>query len=250
MDSNSKCQHGVDRISALSDALVRHILSFLPTIYAVWISLLSSRWNNLWKSLPNVDFDDEDFHTKRTDRFMKIVGRVLSSRGSSDIRKLRLHIHHCENFIAGDFSRVHRWICAAIRHNIVELDLLLWFEYGKNDEFNMPLSLFECKTLEVLTLYSNCITYPPRTTGCFPSLKVLYVSDSLPCDDSMHNLFSHFPVLEELTIDAYLRFYNVLNINISAPELKTLTISLEYPSNNYKHRSQQHFYQCSEAGEP
>lgn len=96
MDSNSKCQHGVDRISALSDALVRHILSFLPTIYAVWTSLLSSRWNNLWNSLPNVDFDDEDFHTKRTDRFMKIVGRVLSSRGSSDIRKLRLHIHHCE----------------------------------------------------------------------------------------------------------------------------------------------------------
>lgn len=88
MDSNSKRQHGVHRISALSDALVRHILSFLPTIYAVWTSLLSSRWNNLWKSLPNVDFDDEDFPTKMTDRFMKFVGRVLSSRGSSDIRKL------------------------------------------------------------------------------------------------------------------------------------------------------------------
>ena len=50
----------------------------------------------------------------------------------------------------------------------------------------------------------------------------------------MQKLFSHFPVLEELTIDAHLSFYNVLNIKISAPELKTLRILLDYPSNNYK----------------
>ncbi|KAM5586405.1 hypothetical protein ABKV19_005360 [Rosa sericea] len=233
MDSESKRQQqGVDRISALPDALVCHILSLLPTIYAVWTTLLSRRWNKLWRSLPNFDFNDVDFPTNRTDRFMKFVGRVLSSRGSSDIRKICLHIHHCENFSTGEFSRVHRWIRAAIRHNIVELDLSLWFQYRKNDEFRMPLSLFKCKTLGVLSLHSNCITYPAATGGCFTSLKVLYVSDF--DDDSLQKLFSHFPVLEELTIDAHLSFYNVLNIKISAPELKTLRILLDYPSNNYK----------------
>ena len=234
MNLESKRQElGVDRISALPDALVCHILSFLPTVYAVWTTLLSKRWNNFWKCLPNLDFDDEDFPTKATDHFMKFVGRVLSSRGSSDIRKLSLHIHHCENLCPGDFSRVHRWIRAAVRHNIVEFDFLLWFEYSKNDELKMPLSLFKCKTLEVLSLYSNCITYPAATRGCYPSLKVLNIADISPDDDSVQKLFSHFPVLEQLNIEADLRFYNVWNIKVFAPELKTLRISLDYFSYKY-----------------
>ncbi|KAL6199014.1 hypothetical protein ACLB2K_028802 [Fragaria x ananassa] len=234
MDSESKRQvQGVDRNSALPDALVCHILSFIPTVYAVWTTLLSRRWNNLWRSLPNLDFNDEDFPTKRTDHFMKFVDFVLASRGSTDIRKLSLHIRHCENFSTGDFYRVHRWICAATRENLVELDFCLLFESRQNDELELPLSLFKCKTLEVLSVQSNCITYPAATKGCFPSLKVLDVSDFRPDVDSMQKFFSHFPVLQELTIDAHPYFYNVFNIKVSAPELKTLRISLDYFSHNY-----------------
>ncbi|XP_004295674.1 PREDICTED: putative F-box/FBD/LRR-repeat protein At4g13965 [Fragaria vesca subsp. vesca] len=234
MDSESKRQvQGVDRISALPDALVCHILSFIPTVYAVWTTLLSRRWNNLWRSLPNLDFNNEDFPTKRTDDFMEFVDCVLASRGSTDIRKLSLHIRHCENFSTGDFYRVHRWICAATRENLVELDFCLLFESRQNDELELPLSLFKCKTLEVLSVQSNCITYPAATKGCFPSLKVLDVSDFRPDVDSMQKFFSHFPVLEELNIYAYPCFYNVFNIKVSAPELKTLRISLDYFSHNY-----------------
>ncbi|KAL6123349.1 hypothetical protein ACLB2K_075871 [Fragaria x ananassa] len=60
--------------------------------------------------------------------------------------------------------------------------------------------------------------------GCFPSLKVLY----LEIDDSDHdsrnsleNLFTCCPVLEDPTIIGVLA---LSNINISAPELKTLTM--------------------------
>ncbi|KAL6196659.1 hypothetical protein ACLB2K_032273 [Fragaria x ananassa] len=97
----------------------------------------------------------------------------------------------------------------------------------------MPLSLFKCKTLEVLSVHSNCITYPAATKGCFLSLKVLDVSDFRPDVDSMQKFFSHFPVLDELNIYAYPCFYNVFNIKVSAPELKTLRISLDYFSHNY-----------------
>ncbi|KAL6201994.1 hypothetical protein ACLB2K_025705 [Fragaria x ananassa] len=197
------------------------------SVYAVWTTLPSKRWNNLWRSLPNLDFNDEDFPTKRTDHFMKFVDRVLASRGSTDIRKLSLHVRHCENFSTGDFYRIHRWICAATRKNLVELDFCLFFESRQNDELQMPLSLFKCKTLEVLSVHSNCITYPAATKGCFPSLKVLDVSDCRPDVDSMQKFFSHFPVLEGLNIYAYpfLNYMRPNNIFINAPKLENLEVT-------------------------
>lgn len=225
MDSRARLR-GVDRISDLPDAIVCHILSFLPTIYAVLTSLVSRRWANLWKSLPNLDFDNQDFPAKLTDRFARVVDRLLYFRGSSDIRKLRLHIKQCENLSSRDFSRILRCIRSAIRHNIVELDLLLLFRNHQTYGLEMPQRVFMCKTLEVLTVYSDLISYPPPTTGCFPSLKVLHVSVFGLDHGSLDKLFSYCPVLEDLTLDGIFPYCQFLNINISAPELKTLKIWL------------------------
>lgn len=70
---------------------------------------------------------------------------------------------------------------------------------------------------------SDLISYPPPPTGCFPSLKVLRVSMFGLDDGSLDKLFSCCPVLEDLTLDC-----QFLNINISAPELKTLKIWVDY----------------------
>lgn len=47
-----------DRISALPDTILCHILSFLETMHAVRTIVLSTRWNNIWTSVPNLDFND------------------------------------------------------------------------------------------------------------------------------------------------------------------------------------------------
>ncbi|GAA0163025.1 hypothetical protein LIER_39511 [Lithospermum erythrorhizon] len=52
---------GIDRISALPDSVLCHILSYLPTKYAIATSILSTRGKNIFPSILNevdIDFDD------------------------------------------------------------------------------------------------------------------------------------------------------------------------------------------------
>lgn len=105
-----------DRISALPDVLLCHILSFLPTIYAVRTTVLSPRWKNVWTSIPNLHIQDGDLSSHAA--LSRFVRRIFSFRGSSDIRKLSVQCVHYKRF-----SLISRWVDTAIRHNVVELEL-------------------------------------------------------------------------------------------------------------------------------
>ncbi|KAB2616037.1 F-box/LRR-repeat protein [Pyrus ussuriensis x Pyrus communis] len=137
------------------------------------------------------------------------VDRVLSLRDSLDIQKFRLHCYCCVE----DFSRIVGWICTAIRHNVVELDLFASMRFHVQ------------KTLVVLKVKSTCITYASPMSGCFPSLKFLDVKVEYPEDDSMGKLFSCCPVLKDLSINATVRDLLVLMFKVSAPELKRLRMT-------------------------
>lgn len=238
MGTVSKHQAGVkDRISELPEALLCHIVSFLPTAWAVRTTVLSKRWKNRWTSLiTNLDFEDSrEFETDEqgcydSNRFMNFVDRVFFLRDSLDIKKFRLAISY-----SNDFSRIDAWICIAVMRNVVELDLdLRDVSEGLEVDFEMPQSLFKSKTLMILRVSSNIISYDPPTSGCFPSLKFLHVSADNPYEKSMENLFSCCPVLEYLSIHLFVGTDVVHKINVSAPQLKTLEISLddEYENEN------------------
>ncbi|KAM5586503.1 FBD-associated F-box protein [Rosa sericea] len=217
----SKRQASVkDRISALPDEVLCKILSCLDIQSAVRTTVLSPRWNNLWTSLSDLWFRNEGFSDE--DAFMTFVDRVLFFRDSSDIKKFYLDLEEPKD----DFSRIESWICTAIRRNVVELNLCVNLYPDKT--FELPRSLFTCKTLEVLYLTSNFIANPPKS-GCFPNLKFLDVLVHFPNhnNSSFGQIFSNCPVLEDLRIYGPLGAYDkVLDFNISAPELKRLTIGL------------------------
>ncbi|XP_050369654.1 F-box/FBD/LRR-repeat protein At5g56420-like [Argentina anserina] len=235
MASESKHQEEADedRISILPDDVLCHILSLLDTHEAVHTTILSKRWNNFWTSLPNLKLCDRYFpkshsqqkHKSESDPFMTFVDHVMRLRDSKDIRKFSLSCMHRElQFMPKDAYRIHCWIGAAIEHNIVELDISLVGCNGMN--FPLPHSLYTCTTLVVLKLESNCISYDPPITGCFPRLKLLVVSFTNPdSPDSVRRLFSCCPVLEDLAIYGYPGRDN-LAVTISASELKTLKIHL------------------------
>lgn len=101
---------------------------------------------------------------------------------------------------------------------MVKLDL--YIHCDGYEMFELPESLFTCKTLMALKLGSKFVINMP-TSACFPSLKLLYFT-VLTAKDSMD--FSHCPALEHLAIDRYpvdARFY----FNISLSELKTLKMT-------------------------
>ncbi|XP_024160780.1 F-box protein At4g22280 isoform X2 [Rosa chinensis] len=235
MDSQSKLEERVrDRISELPDLVLIHIVSFLETKYAVRTSILSTRWKGIWAFSPNLDFRDR--FTKNKAGFVDFVDRVLIFR-DTDIQKFRLE---CSN--VGDFSHIYSWIRTAVRQNVVEVDL----NFGSNRDqvYELPDSLFMCKSLEVLKVVSGCITFDPPSQR-FPSLKVLDACLYHPNNDSMEKLFSCCPALEYLSIRATIGD-EVLNFKVSAPELKTFKVDL---FNAYKDENEYHSEDEDEAPE-
>jgi len=83
-----------DKISNLPEALICHILSFLPIEDSALTSVLSKRWRYLFAFRPNLVFDDSvclrppvstrEKHVTFSS-FMDFVGRVLDLLGKSTI---------------------------------------------------------------------------------------------------------------------------------------------------------------------
>lgn len=212
----------VDEISNLPDCILHHILSFLPTKDVVKTCILSTRWKNLWTSVPNMDFDDELLYASELNGggplevtcFMSFIERVFKLRDVSTMRKFRLSCRVCFNA-----SRIHAWVAAAMMHNIQELDLCLFVE----DPFALPCCVFNSKSLTAVKIEMNSVLELP-TCICFPCLKTLHLSlVTFPNEDSTQNLFSSCPVLQELAI-LDCEWMNLKSITIANPTLKSLTI--------------------------
>lgn len=157
------------------------------------------------------------------------VDQVLSHSGSSSIHWFELVCYGVDDF----FSRVHDWVCTALRRNVVELLLYLVPNPGKLYEF--PQSHFMCKTLSVLKLRLQFdLIAIPSNSDCFPHLKILHVRVCCPNADSMKKLFSCCPALEDLVIDGLISNISniareerlVLSFTVSAPKLRRLRICL------------------------
>ncbi|KAL3652534.1 hypothetical protein CASFOL_002215 [Castilleja foliolosa] len=184
----------IDRISALQDDLLCHILSFLPTKDSVATSVLSTRWRHLWAHVPNVDFDSEH-HTKdrlsRGTNFCDIIYRVMLMYKVHNINNFRLSYKDaCSEY------QLETCIATAILRNVKNLYLDL------GNQVQLPLRIFAYKTLVELKLH-DCGFIPSASTSdlYLPALKILYLgSVEYESSKSLEHLIAGCPVLEELFI--------------------------------------------------
>lgn len=89
----------IDRLSALPDCVLLHILSLFNTKDAAATSILSSRWKNLFVLLPDIDLsfsvdDDSSDCDRMFYDFVNFANRVIGKQKDAPIRKIRL----CEVF--------------------------------------------------------------------------------------------------------------------------------------------------------
>ncbi|KAI3897033.1 hypothetical protein MKX03_015857, partial [Papaver bracteatum] len=217
-----------DRISELPESLIHHILSFLPIKFIASTTILSKRWNNLWLSLPILDFtqwrsppptaatyeDESDSYSDgselveeyrvfkdsppvdlpETNRFMDFLDKVIFLNNLDHIKKFCLET----DSMYFDQDRVKEWIELIALGKIQELFLSIKCSGPRV----VPLTLFYCQSLTVLDLrFENqqVLDQSPLLKICFQRLKKLRLSFIHFKDKRLAMLvFSNCPVLEDL----------------------------------------------------
>uniref|UniRef100_A0A5B6Z4A4 F-box domain-containing protein n=1 Tax=Davidia involucrata TaxID=16924 RepID=A0A5B6Z4A4_DAVIN len=208
-----------DRISKLPDMVLQHILSFLSTKYVVGTTILSKRWQNLWTSIPSLEFQEwRSFKEKSpTHRklFMNFVDRVLLLRDFSNIQRFSLSCN-----VLSDELRINAWMSAAVRRKVEEFHICL---HDENESFVWPHCIFTSESLKVLELGTAGVLKLPSSI-VLSNLKILTLANVIFSDDySTQQLFSGCPVLEKLNIDKC-NWSDLKAVTISAPRLCSLKI--------------------------
>jgi hypothetical protein len=110
---------GNDRLSSLPDALLHHVMSFLPMAEVVRTSILSARWRNLWASTPFIHIDRQELLNEiewteedTEDMHESFVDHLLLLRdGTVSLDEARILISR------DDRGKSSAWIRYAIKHN-------------------------------------------------------------------------------------------------------------------------------------
>lgn len=215
----------VDRISALPESLIYHILSLLPTNNAVQTSVLSKRWKHLWTSITSLYFDDGSsqlwhfgIQEGENKRFVQFVYKVLVLLKTQCLQKFQLQCAQVR-----DAFHVDTWACAALSRDVRELILDVYLP----ESFEFPTILFTTKTLSFLSLDCDTVLNVPNSV-CLPNLKYIYLSSvKFANDESVLKLLSGCPRLEDLTVQR-VDLDNVFNFNISSLTLKSIDLNFVY----------------------
>lgn len=207
-----------DRLSALPDAVLCHILSFLPMKYVVATSILSTRWKYLYMSVPVIELDDtvhsqeeeESQDNIRSDSFRRFADRVLMLR-NADI--IQFHLKCTTTF---ESSVINAWLCAVLLHKVQVLNLFMKYDNPRC----LTSELFTCKTLQWLNLDSSIIIKPKLVH--LPNLKILRLFGvELTDDGSIPQILAGCPKLEHLHMCGC-QLHGIQVLDISTPSLKSL----------------------------
>ncbi|ESW23315.1 hypothetical protein PHAVU_004G036500 [Phaseolus vulgaris] len=185
-----------DIVSGFPDSILCYILSFLPTKQVVATSVLSKRWNLLWRSVPSFDYehhdptgDYEDDLDACSDFLYSMFSHLLLRDMDKPLHRLRLTC--CSGY---NHYSIEIWIEAALRRSsrLEHLDLNVY------KDFVVPSVVFSCITLVVLKLAN--LVLKDVSFADFPFLKILHLNSISfsGCQDLFKQFLSGSPNLEDL----------------------------------------------------
>ncbi|KAL0415347.1 UNVERIFIED_CONTAM: putative F-box/LRR-repeat protein [Sesamum latifolium] len=198
-DADDADCNGIDRINNLPDEVLCHILSFLPTKYAVATSILSTKWKNLFPLIPNlrVRLDDslilhpESAAETYLINFMNFVDRLLNVT-LHDVPSIYAFCLICQKF--DDGREIAKWVQAALRLNVNRMDLRIRQLRNSNFLFDC---LFGCN-ISSLNLLLDFADDAPECRFSLPNLKMLSVQYMK--FNAVNVLLEGCPVLEYLVV--------------------------------------------------
>ncbi|WVZ15701.1 hypothetical protein V8G54_013267 [Vigna mungo] len=178
-----------DLISSLPDEIICYILSFLPSPQVIATSVLSKRWNFLWRSVPSLDFyiDNKDF-------WYSSLCSFLVSHGDKPFYRIRLRCY-CSLHITESMEIQIQTALSGSR-SVQILDLYCRWS---TSNFVIPSVVFSFKTLVTLKLEQirvECVSFVD-----LPLLKILHLKNIIyPLKIDLLELLSACPNLEDLKV--------------------------------------------------
>ncbi|KAK2977117.1 hypothetical protein RJ640_017641, partial [Escallonia rubra] len=178
-----------DRLSALTDPLLLHILSLLPAVDVVKTGSLSKRWPHLWPSVTSLVFRYDGSQDRK---FLAFVNKTLAKSTCSDLKKLTVEVYKPES--AADLDRS---LNLAISKNVQDLDLNISC-FDDYMGYNLPQEIYSCSSLIKLRLHECNIV--PNSIISWKLLKDLSVENAHLPGDAICKVSSGCPALETLVL--------------------------------------------------
>ncbi|KAL7096149.1 hypothetical protein ACP275_10G065600 [Erythranthe tilingii] len=180
-----------DRISQLPDDILVDILSSLSLKEATRTSVLSSRWINLWKHIPCLDFDGPASLKSGGHKYVKWVNSVIRSNKSPTLKKFRIRF-------PSDGNSITQWLEFAFSRHVRSLELDFHVYYNN---FCFPDDLFAPRSNTVLG---------------FMSLKALSLKRVTLRGGEIELFLRNCPLLEQLIVHTA---WNISKIEVCGPSL-------------------------------
>lgn len=160
-----------DRISQLPDSIIQHILSFLPTIFAVRTSVLSKRWRLLWASVPAIDLDQ--FSCVEEEKLYETVNNYLFFRDkTATLTRFKLRIAHGHRTRIASNS-IDGWLNYATQGENIMENLDIPVPRSKYYKYPLPKVILNSTSLTILKLHGFYVRMSSSNPICLPSLKEL-----------------------------------------------------------------------------
>nr|XP_011460151.1 PREDICTED: F-box/LRR-repeat protein At3g26922-like [Fragaria vesca subsp. vesca] len=216
-------------LTDLPEEILIHILSFLPTLYAVQTSLVSRQFRSLWSRVPSLDFSYDLFPSAVPDPtrlFASLVDRALLLRSISPIQTFRLSFLYYYRYS----SHVDSWLrCAVTRFHARELHLDLYIdkeyqnEVSLDEMYEFPFAVLRDSRVEVLSL-TRCYIWLPADMNLV-SIRTVHLERIEMTDEMVRDLISGCPNLEDLEIHDC---HGMENLKICSQKLKRLALGYFY----------------------
>ncbi|PHT27241.1 hypothetical protein CQW23_33154 [Capsicum baccatum] len=165
-DKRRKMDNKPDRLSALPDHLLLHILSSFEMKDVIRTGVLSKRWRLLWTSAHNLSFTHSPESNRDVTEFIKSIDDTLILSKPSKLNKFSVEFFYIDDQFV---DHVNRWMTFVTIKSVEVLDLNLMG--GFDEGYSLPQLMYSNVCLRKLKL-SNCNLVPKEGIN-WPALRVL-----------------------------------------------------------------------------
>ncbi|PHT90701.1 hypothetical protein T459_05814 [Capsicum annuum] len=204
-----------DRLSALPDHLLFHILSSFEMKDVIRTGVLSKRWRLLWTSAHNLCFSHSPESNRDVTEFIKSTDDTLILSKPSKLNEFAVEFLYSNRFV----DHVNRWMIFVKIKSVEVVDLNLLRRRGLEEGYSLPQLMYSNVCLRKMKL-SNC-NLVPKEGIYWTALRVLalwYAKLSLEVVDV---ICSGCPGLESLK---FCMCFGVPAFHINSNSVKKLVI--------------------------